>query len=170
VTPWVALLRGVNVGGHRRVPMAALREALGRAGAADVRTHLQSGNVVLDAPGAAASDVEALVRAAVAELGVACDVVVRTGEQVAALVRRNPWPERVATDPALLNVGFLSDPGPGSAAHVGPDEEVRFDGAEVWLWYGSGQGRSKLTLDVGGRVLTVRNWRTVTALVELASR
>jgi uncharacterized protein (DUF1697 family) len=170
VTAWVALLRGVNVGGHRRVPMAALRDALERGGAGDVRTHLQSGNVVLAAPDAAAAEVEARVQAAVAELGVTCDVVVRTGEQLADLVRRNPWPERAASDPTFLNVGFLSGDGPGTAAHVGPDEEVRFDGAEVWLWYGSGQGRSKLTLDVGGRVLTVRNWPTVTALVELASR
>ena len=144
--------------------MPELRRELTDRGAAGVATYLQSGNVVLSCDG----DPAALVREAVAALGVDCDVVVRTGAELADLVARNPWPDRAA-EPTKLNVGFLSAPGDGTARRLAPEEEVRFDGAEVWLWYGAGQGRSRLALDVGDRVLTVRNWRTVTALAELAA-
>jgi uncharacterized protein (DUF1697 family) len=143
--------------------MAELRAALEARGASEVRTYLQSGNAVLRAD----TSPQPIVDGALTDLGVACDVVLRTAEQLADLVARNPWPDRTG-EPTKLNVGFLSAPGEGSVRGATPDEEVRFDGAEVWLWYGSGQGRSKLALDVGDRVLTVRNWRTVLALAELA--
>jgi uncharacterized protein (DUF1697 family) len=166
-TTWVVLLRGVNVGGHRRVPMAPLRAALEAAGARDVATYLQSGNAVLTVDGDEAS-VTALARAAVQTLGVECDVVVRTGIELAEVVARNPWPDRSEGAPHLLHVGFLPTPGQVTAARVRPEEEVRGDGREVWVWYGGGAGRSKLSLDVGDRVLTMRNWRTVTALAGMA--
>ena len=148
--------------------MADLRRTLTACGAADVRTHLQSGNAVLTLPGDRDA-VTALVRTAVEDLGVGCDVVARTGAELAGLVARLPWPDRAAGDPARLHVGFLSAPGDGVAKSVGPGEEVRFDGSHVWVWYGDGAGRSKLGLDVGDRVLTMRNWRTVTALAAMAS-
>lgn len=165
MTAWVVLLRGVNVGPHRRVAMPALREAL--AGAGEVRTYVQSGNVVLRGPASAAA-AGRLVHDALAGLGVEADAVVRSGAELADLVRRNPWPERT-DEPTRLNVGFLSAAGEGVAKRVGPHEEVRFDGSEVWLWYGDGQARTRLALDVGDRVLTVRNWRTVVALAELSA-
>ncbi len=161
----VALLRGVNVGSARRVAMPALRTELERRGAQDVRTYLQSGNAVFTG---GEDDPAGLVREALAALGVDGDVLVREGPDLAALVARNPWPERV-DEPTKLNVGFLSAPGEGTVTRAGPEEEVRFDGSEVWLWYGAGQGRSRLALDVGDRIVTVRNWRTVTALAELAA-
>ena len=167
MTVWVALLRGVNVGGHRRVPMADLRRTVAARGGEQVRTYLQSGNVVLEHPGGA-GDVAGLVQAAVADLGVQCDVVVRTGEQLADLVARCPWPERAAADPTLLHVGFLSAPAEVRVLRAGPEEEVRADGDAVWLWYGAGSGRSRLSLDVAGSVLTARNWRSVSALAAMA--
>ena len=169
MTRWVALLRGVNVGGHRRVPMAALRTALEAAGMRDVRTYLQSGNAVLDADGDEAS-VQAAVQRVVADaIGVDCDVMVRSADDLRDVVRRNPWPERVDA-PTLLHVVFLAGPaGPDAAAsRVGPQEEVVVDGREVWVWYGDGAGRSRLSLDGIGVAATARNWRTVSALVDLA--
>lgn len=167
MTRWIALLRGVNVGSSRRVPMADLRSRLVERQAQDVVTYVQSGNVALTAPGPADA-VARLVREAVADLGVDCDVVVRSGEELADVVARNPWPDRTG-EPTKLNVGFLDRPGEGEVRRAAADEQVRFDGREVYLWYGSGQGRSTLALDVGDRVLTVRNWRTVLALAELAT-
>jgi uncharacterized protein (DUF1697 family) len=167
VTTWVALLRGVNVGGNRRVPMKQLVAAVEQRGGEDVRTYLQSGNVVLGGPRSEKQAAE-LVTQAVGDLGVDCDVLVRSASQLTALVAGNPWPERTG-EPTKLNVGFLSAAGEGTVRGLAEQEEVRFAGREVWLWYGAGQGRSKLALDVGGRVLTVRNWRTVTALAELSS-
>jgi uncharacterized protein (DUF1697 family) len=168
VSRWVALLRGVNVGGHRRLPMADLRRELSRRGAEGPRTYLQSGNAVLDLPDADEAAVVALTVEAAAALGVDCDVVVRSAEQLAEVVRRLPWPDRAATAPTWLHVGFLSCAVEGAARGLSPEEEVRFDGREAWLWYGAGAGRSRMALDVGDAVLTARNWRTVTALVEVA--
>lgn len=167
LTCWVALLRGVNVGGHRRLGMAAWRQALQQRGADGVRTYLQSGNAVLRADGDR-SHVGDVVRASVRDCGVDADVVLRTGEELCAVVARNPWPERAA-DGTQLHVGFLSAPGEGSVRRMSDEEEVRFDGEEVWIWYGAGAGRSRLVLDVGDRVLTARNWRSVTALAQLAA-
>jgi len=166
VTTWVALLRGVNLGPARRVSMPELRGTLADRGVPDARTHLQSGNVVLSHDGSA-DDVAALVHDAVLALGIDSAVVVRSGDELRDLVARNPWPDRTG-EPTKLNVGFLSAPGDGTVKGASAAEEVVFDGAEVWLWYGDGQARSKLAVDVGDRVVTVRNWRTVTALAELA--
>jgi uncharacterized protein (DUF1697 family) len=168
VTTWAALLRGVNVGGHRRVPMADLRRTVAARGGADVRTYLQSGNVVLASDGGP-GQVAHLVRSAVADLAVECDVVVRTGAQLGDLLGRCPWPDRAAAEPQLLHVHFLPEPAEVAVRGAGPQEEVRPDGDVVWVWYGAGAGRSRLQLDGRGAVLTARNWRTVTALAGLAA-
>jgi len=170
MTQWVALLRGVNVGGHRRVPMADLRAGLAGAGLAGVRTYLQSGNVLFsggpDDEGAAAR----LVGSVVADTcGVDTDVVVRTAAQLADVVARNPWPQRTSA-PTLLHVLFLSAvPGEVRASRVGELEEVVPDGREVWVFYGAGAGQSRLRFDVPGVVGTARNWTTVTTLAEMSA-
>jgi uncharacterized protein (DUF1697 family) len=169
VTRWVALLRGVNVGGHRRVPMVDLRAGLQGAGLDGVATYLQSGNAVFTGGPDAEADVAALVRSVVrSACGVEAEVVVRTAQELAGLVARLPWPERAA-DPALLHVLLLSGvPERVDAVHVGGDEQVLVDGRDVWLWYGAGAGRSRLRVEAPGVVATARNWRTVQALAELA--
>lgn len=169
MTRWLALLRGVNVGGHRRVPMADLRAGLTDAGLLDVRTYLQSGNAVFTGGPDDEGEVAQLVRSVVAgTCGVDTDVVVRSGAQLADLVARNPWPERNAT-PKLLHVLFLSAvPEQVRADRVGELEEVAADGREVWVFYGAGAGVSKLRLDVAGVVVTARNWTTVTALAAMS--
>lgn len=144
--------------------MADLRRELAARGAEDVRTHLQSGNAVLSWDG----DPTALVVQAVAALGVGCEVVVRTAAELADAVGRCPWPARAAQDPALLHVVLLDRAVEVRVRSVGPQEEVRVDGREVWAWYGAGAGRSRLALDAPGAVATARNWRTVTALAALA--
>ena len=168
MTRWVALLRGVNVGGHRRVPMADLRTGLSDAGLAEVRTYLQSGNAVFSGGPDDEAEVARLVRAVVADrCGVDTDVVVRTGAQLAEVVARNPWPERTSS-PKLLHVLFLSAvPEQVRADRVGELEEVTPDGREVWVFYGAGAGDSRLRLEVPGVVVTARNWTTVTALAAM---
>jgi uncharacterized protein (DUF1697 family) len=170
VTRWVALLRGVNVGGHRRVPMADLRAGLEGAGFTDVRTYLQSGNAVVSGGPSGAAEVAGLVRSAVlSSCGVEADVVVRSAPEMADLVARLPWPDRAAA-PTLLHVLLLSgEPAEVRTSRVGDDEQVLLDGREVWIWYGAGAGRSRLQVDTAGVVATARNWRTVTALAGLSA-
>lgn len=170
---FVALLRGINVGRNRRIRMADLREALGAAGFGRVRTLLQSGNVVLDAPGVTPGEVERRVHDAVlAGSGFDVAVVVRTAAELADVVVRSPL--AAPEDGARYLVAFLAGP----AADVdlpelpeGSQEQWWRSGREVYVWCPGGLLESPLMQHFAGRnaaVATVRNWNTVTALARLA--
>src|SRR4051812_37791408 len=102
----IALLRGINLASRNRVSMPDLRAALGEAGYEDVATLVQSGNIVLTSskkPDAVAREIKGVV----ADMGVDCAVVVRTRDELAGVVERNPIPEG-ASKPKLLQVTFFS--------------------------------------------------------------
>ena len=173
----VVLLRGINVGRHRRVTMADLRTALAGAGYAEVETYVQSGNLVVQTSvGAArlAGDVEAALRA---ELGLDVDAIVRTAAQLRRILTANPF--LAAGEPTkALHVGFAKKKPAAAtvralaARDFGRDRATVVD-AEVYLCYPDGQGRSKMsgaTLEkILGVPITVRNWNVTTALAERAS-
>jgi uncharacterized protein (DUF1697 family) len=169
----VVLLRGINVGRNRRVPMAALREALG--GYTDVVTHGQSGNVVLDAKKSARA-LERELEALLAErLGLETRVVVRSRAQLQKVVDRNPL-VTVAQNPSRYLVTFLAEkPSAAAAGALRSDfgaEQAILDGQEVYSWHPDGLQRSKLAALIAdglGTVGTARNWNTVTKLLALAS-
>jgi uncharacterized protein (DUF1697 family) len=172
----VVLLRGINVGAHNRVGMGPLRELLARLGHEDVRTLLQSGNVVLTSDTTGAELERSLEAAIAGELGVAPRVVVRTVDELAAVVERDPFGD-LADQPKLYQVSFLSEPlAPEierelTAADVAP-ERVAVHGREIYAWHPNGVQRSplvkRLTDDKLGVAATARNWNTVTKLLELA--
>ncbi|HEV3322474.1 MAG TPA: DUF1697 domain-containing protein [Solirubrobacteraceae bacterium] len=173
----IALLRGVNVGGHNRVPMAHLRELMGELGYGDVRTHLQSGNAVFTAPGTppeqAAREIEGQLASA---LGLGVRVLVRTVAELAQVVAANPLPDAVA-EPSRLLVTFLSaPPSPELLRDLDPaDFEPDLFGVgerEIYVWCPEGVRTIKLSYAFFERrfgvVATARNWNTVTRLLELA--
>lgn len=172
----IALLRGVNLASRNRVPMAELRERLSALGYGDVRTLLQSGNVVLDAdmpPERLAQEIEREVQA---RFAVRSPVVVRTREQLAAVVALDPLREVVEND-KLYQVSFLSaDPLPEAiekiaAADLTPERFVHV-GREIYAWHPNGIQRSPLAKLLSDRrlgvVATARNWSTTVKLAELA--
>ena len=171
---FVALLRGINVGRNRRIKMADLREALTAAGFGAVRTLLQSGNVVLEAPGASPDEVERRVHDAVlACSGFDVAVVVRTASELADVVTRSPMPD--PEDGARYVVAFLAGP----AEEVEPPElpegsRERWwrSGREVYVWCPDGLLGSPVMDHFAGRdaPVTVRNWNTVTGLARLVAR
>jgi uncharacterized protein (DUF1697 family) len=173
----VALLRGVNLGGKRRVAMADLRALLEELGYEDVRTHLQSGNAVLTT-GDAAAKVAEDVQAAIAErLGLDVVVTVRTAAQMARIVEADRLGD-VADDPAKRMVIFLPKrPSRRAVAAIEAmdfgDERAEAAGGEVYAWCPGGIGRSALMAALGDPKLTpggtARNWRTVTRLAEMAA-
>lgn len=175
--PVVLLLRGVNVGGHGRLPMAGLRDTLADLGFADARTHLQSGNAVVSATPAQVRTVGERLEEAISErFGVVTTVMVRDGAALAEVVAANPFPSEAAADPASVHVAFLTGaPAVDDVARLDPErspgDRFAVHGAEVYLHYPSGSGRSKLTAAYLEQVLgvpaTARNWRTVTALLEM---
>jgi uncharacterized protein (DUF1697 family) len=172
----IVLLRGINLPGHNRIAMSELRELLTSAGFDDVRTYVQSGNVVLSsdlAPPALAAQCERLIADG---LGLDVDMVVRTRDELAAIVLLDPLGE-FATEPKRYQVTFLSaEPAPEVverlAALAAGRERFAAAGRELYGWHPDGIGRSKLAAQTAGRglgvVATARNWATVTALLELA--
>jgi uncharacterized protein (DUF1697 family) len=171
----IALLRAVNLGPTNRVKMADLRALLEREGYEDVRTLFQSGNVVLTStrkPDTVALELERLIAD---EMGVETDVVVRTRDELADAIARNPISE-ADEQPKRCQVSFLA--GKPDAAAVTRLEAVdvapeRFEvsGREVYAWHPDGLQRSKLARALGdglGVTATARNWNTVTKLLELA--
>jgi uncharacterized protein (DUF1697 family) len=176
VTRLVVLLKGINLGSRRRIPMADLRTALEEAGFEEVRTHLQSGNVVLssgDRPPAVSRAIEAAIRE---RFGMDVDVVVRTADELAAVVAADPLGD-VADDPAKHLVAFLSAK-PDRAALRELErqdfgaERLAAGPRELHAWCPGGIQRSGLMAALGrselAPVVTVRNWRTVTRLLDLA--
>jgi uncharacterized protein (DUF1697 family) len=177
VKSYVALLRAVNVGGKNRVPMAALRATLEKRELEDVSTILQSGNVVLRSSLAEGAVAKLVGDAIAKEFGLEIGVVVRSGREIAAVAKSNPFlDEEPDRDPDSLHVAFLTKrPAAASVAKLDPDRSPKdafaVHGREVYLSYPDGSGRSRLTLDylektlgVGG---TARNWKTVQRLAEL---
>jgi uncharacterized protein (DUF1697 family) len=174
---FVAFLRGVNLGPSRRVQMASLRELLAGHGHGDVRTLLQSGNVVLESSLAPSKLEQTLERQLADGLGFDVDVLVRTLDELSAILALNPL-RRVATDPARYLVTFLRrKPSQAlvarlSSAEVAP-EQVVAAGRELYSWHPGGVGRSELAklLQPKGLGVTAsaRNWRTLEQLAVLAS-
>jgi len=171
----VALLRGINVGGHKRVAMADLRQLLTGLGFDDVRTYVQSGNAVFTSD---TNDPPMLATAIAAELarslGFDVPVIVRSRTALTKVVQDNPFPA-AANDPTKLHVTFLADPLPPAALRdldpgLYEPEEFATRKREIYLSLPNGLGVSKLAVAVEKRLEvpgTTRNWRTVTALLDL---
>ncbi len=170
----IVLLRGVNVGGAAKVPMAQLRAALNDAGYDGCRTYIQSGNIVLrGAATSVASDVHDVIER---EFGHDVKVIVRTLTQLDKVVNSNPFAGGGADPSRQLHVGFLhARPAKAAVAAIDPHraapDELRVNGTEVYFHCPNGWGNSKVSAGLEkalGVAMTVRNWRTVTTLLELA--
>jgi uncharacterized protein (DUF1697 family) len=174
---YVAFLRGVNLGRHRRVQMGSLRELLESHDHQGVRTYLQSGNVVLGSTLSATKLEAALERQIADGLGFDVDVLVRTADELAAILALDPL-AAVVSDPARYLVTFLrTEPDKALAARlrsaVVAPEQVVAAGRELYSWHPAGLGRSelaKLLLPQSlGLTASGRNWRTVEKLAALAA-
>ena len=174
---YAALLRGINLGSHNKISMADLRSLFEELDAEGVRTYVQSGNVVFRSKQTAAQLEKAVERKIESALSLDVTVLVRTKAQLARLVRDNPFLER-STPEKALHVTFLARKPPASRVRgldpTGFEPDMfEVSGREVYLNVPNGYGRSKLSnayfekaLDVRA---TTRNWRTVSALADLAS-
>jgi uncharacterized protein (DUF1697 family) len=176
VTRYVALLRGVNVGGRTKVPMADLRDLVRGLGHDDVSTYVQSGNVMFSATRRSPDKLAAEIEAGIArEFGLSVTVLVRNDAELAAVVGKNPF-VAAGVEPNQLYVAFLSAAPEADRwdridrQHFAPDEFEPGDRA-VYLRYVTGAGRTKLSNDQLERRLdvraTTRNWRTTSALLDL---
>jgi uncharacterized protein (DUF1697 family) len=173
----VALLRGINVGGKTKVPMAKLASTLSSLGFEDVRTYIQSGNVVFRSRAAGTPRLAARTERRIRdELGIDVAVLLRTPAELAKVVKSNPF-LRAGADPSKLHVVFMdSVPARKAVAGLAParsaPDEFELRGREIYLHLPNGFGRSKLTIDYFERRLgvraTARNWNTVNKLIALS--
>ena len=193
---FICLLRGVNVGGNKKLKMSDLKAICESFGCTNVRTHLQSGNVVVNAK----SDPTKRLEAALAAAGVESKVVVRTPDELRAVIAANPFPKQATDDPGHLLVAFLTGPvkkeaqtaflalakgeqvhfGDGGGTPPGQPPGRRRSGTpasspaprEIYIYFPNGAGTSKLAAALTekklGVVPTARNWNTVTALAAMA--
>jgi uncharacterized protein (DUF1697 family) len=174
----ILLLRGINVGSRKRVSMPDLRALLTEAGFADVRTYVQSGNVVISsraAPAKVGAEAERLIAD---RFGFDVDVIVRTAEDLGEVVARNPLGD-VAVDPKRYQVSFLDgEPDPEVVARISDlaadSEQLVAVGREAYSWHPAGAARSKLWAKLAANGLgvrgTSRNWTTVMTLFEMSCK
>jgi uncharacterized protein (DUF1697 family) len=174
----IALLRGINVGGHKIIKMDQLRKAFEELGFEGVSTYVQSGNVVFRSPKKASADLsrkieEMLLR----RFNMSVPVIVRTAREVDDVLRNNPFLKERGLDVSRLHVTFLSHTPQKAAVKglaaiaAGPDR-FHCRGQEIYLHCPNGFGGTKLSINAFEKVLavgaTTRNWNTVNTLYEMA--
>lgn len=190
IVKWLALLRGINVGGRNKIPMADLRALCADIGWRDITTYIQSGNVVFRAeaePSALEAEPSALenekatlenaLAAGIAErFGLTVPVVVRSGASWHGYIAANPFPAESAAAPNRVMLAVAQAPPhtaavDGLQAKAAAGEVVRPGGDALWIYFPDGVATSKLSpalLDrLVGSPVTMRNWRTVLALADL---
>ena len=174
---YIALLRGINVGKAKRVPMADLRASMEALGFAGVRTLLNSGNAVFDARGGSAAAHAKKLQGAIREqMGVDCEVIVKTADELAAAIAEHPL-RRHANDDARMLVMFVQDA--SSLALLKPlegedwaPEAFAVGEHAAWLWCAGGIIESRVAKAVGKLLKdrgTARNWATVEKLQALVA-
>ena len=165
---YVALLRAVNVGGTGKLPMSELKAMCEAAGFERVQTYIASGNVVFESALAAAKVKATLEARLEAYAGKPVAVFVRTGREIADVVKSNPFRKMPANRTVAF---FLDDPPPKDAATSATgrsDEEMRLGKREIYVHYPGGMGTSKLRIPATAQG-TARNMNTVAKLAEMAA-
>jgi uncharacterized protein (DUF1697 family) len=173
----VAMLRGINLGSSRRIPMADLRHVLTDAGYENVATYVQSGNITLGATAKPAQLERELTALIEQRFGIAVAVAVRSRRQLQTVIERDPIPG-AADDPKRYQVTFV--PAKPSAVAIArlrevarASERIEVAGREIYTFHPDGVAGSKLSVAIVAKDLgagaTSRNWRTVNRLLEMAA-
>jgi uncharacterized protein (DUF1697 family) len=177
MTVFVAFLRGINVGGRTTIKMATLTTLFENLGLENVKTLLNSGNVVFAAKKSSSPLAKELEDAVEKEFSFRPAIVLRTAAELKKIMAGNPFPDMAKDDPShLLVMTLAKKPKAGANASLakvysGP-EQIEIKGDNIYLTYPNGIGKSKLTNALLERHLggagTARNWNTLTKLVALA--
>ncbi len=177
---YISLLRAVNLLGHNRISMARLRSLHESLGFTDVKTYIQSGNVVFRCTRRGTASIARSIEKAISnEEGLTVAVTVRTAAELAATIAQNPFAATGSDQTRFLHVAFLTAV-PEAALRKALDgdrfapERFAIRGSEIYLYLPNGVARTKLSTAYFERTLkvtaTVRNWKTVCTLHDLASK
>jgi uncharacterized protein (DUF1697 family) len=169
----VALLRAINLGGYRKLPMAELRALAVDLKLDNPRTYIASGNLVFSSA-LERGELEALLEAAIeTRFGFRVEVIVRSGSEWSAYRGANPFPHESKQAPnwVMISVGKQAATEADLDAlrsKASANEQVEMRGDALWIWFGDGAGRSRIGTGPSKSAWTTRNWRTVLALDEMA--
>lgn len=176
----ISMLRGVNLGGHRKVKMEDLRALYESLGLEDVRTHINSGNVLFKTSARDLVRLRQRIEDAIeSKFGFRSDVILRTPDELRQVIATNPFAARPGLDGSRLAITFLAaEPSAGARRQVlaidAAPEELRCAGRELYIYFPNGMARPKLSMAVVERMLqtaaTSRNLNTVRKLLELAEK
>jgi uncharacterized protein (DUF1697 family) len=176
----ISMLRGVNVGGHNKIKMDALRALYEFLKLRDAQTYVQSGNVIFRTDEQDISRLAKRIEDGIErKFGFRPDVILRTAAEMRDVIARNPFAKRRGIEPGKLLVSFLaSDPGEEARKKLRQmkcdPEELRVEGREVYIYFPNGMGRSKLPWAGLNKMLktpaTGRNWNSVTKMLEMAEK
>jgi uncharacterized protein (DUF1697 family) len=175
---YIAMLRGINVTGHKIIKMEALRASVAALGFKNVESYVQSGNLIFETPTDSAAALSPKIeRRILRDFGHSVSVFLRTPKEMAEIIQRNPFPKDPAIDQTKLHVTFLADAAPKNAADLlqplaaGP-EQIRVIDREIYLYCPLGYGNSKISNNAIEKKLsrgaTTRNWRTTQTLLAMA--
>jgi len=175
MTIYISLLRGINVGGNKKIKMADLRNLYETLGFTDVKSLLQSGNVVFKSDETDQAELAAKIEGAIEQtFGFHSQIFILTVDNLKAIVSGHPFSEQQLEEPKKIMVFFLeripreSEIASLREAHTGP-EEMTFKGQVMYAFYPNGMGRSKLDNALIDRKLkisaTARNWNTTNKLL-----
>ncbi|HWD92415.1 MAG TPA: DUF1697 domain-containing protein [Verrucomicrobiae bacterium] len=176
---FIGLLRGINVGGNNRIPMADLRALCGKLGWGNVQTYIQSGNLTFSASGKPAALEATLQHAIEKRFSLSIPIIIRSAVDWPAYIRNNPFPEACKKEPHLVMLCLSKIPPKPDAAErlrerAAGGEHIGQIGDALWIHFADGVARSKLSpavLDrMAGSPVTARNWLTVLKLEEMTKQ
>ena len=165
MTRYVALLRGINVGGNKKVPMAQLRDMLAEIGLRDVRTLLNSGNAVFTADEPAETLESLLEKAILERLGQSVRCLVRDGAEIEKVIAANPFPDAAADGSRFMAV-FTGGQPPDDVVELDPGN-IRVGDRVVYQWCRNGVLEAPDVKKKLGAAVTGRNWNTVLKIATL---
>ncbi len=174
----VSMLRGINVGGHNKVAMEALRALYATLGLLDAQTYVQSGNVVFRTKHANLVSLAAKIESAIeGSFGFRPSIILRTTSELRAAIEANPFASRSGIEPSKLLVTFLAGSPSAEARRKvlgikADPEELHIHERELYTYFPNGMARPKLSMAGVERALKIpgtgRNWNTVVKLLEMA--
>jgi len=176
---YVAMLRGINVAGKKIVKMENLRASLEALGLGQVRTYVQTGNVIFEAPKTSPNELSNIITAKISkDFGFSIPMVLRTSNEIGKIVEDNPFLNERGLDHSKLHITFLAALPSKNAKERIDDlnarpERFRVRGREIYLYCPDGYGRTKLSNNAIEKALSVgattRNWKTVGTLARISS-
>ncbi len=176
---YVAMLRGINVGGQKIIRMENLRASFEALGFRRVRSYVQSGNIIFEAAKASSNGLsKSIAEKILSEFGFSVPLALKSSDEMKKIVGDNPFLNERGIDHSKLHVTFLSEFPPKAALgkldslNAFPDQ-FRIKGREIYLYCPNGYGRTKLSNTAFERLLSVfattRNWKTVNTLAKISS-